>query len=377
MNINNHFLSLVDFLAFTQGILLGILLIVRSKKNRPSSLLGWFLICYSGDLVDTILLDTHLIADFPNLMFLPLNFYFLTLPLLYLYTKSLIGEVSVKRYFWLFLPGLVEFLIFLKLFLLPVERKLNLIISDNFNVALGTYQLASFVFSICCAILIIRLIDRHQKLLAGYYANLEKKRLVWVKVVAQAIIVFYSTWILFYYLDGTNIQHYLTPALSIGNVVFIFWVGISGLLQTRVEPYIEKQSPPVTGLPEETDEDLIDREKERALFMSFRQMVEQEKLYKNADLTLPVLAEKFEVSRWTLSRMINQYGDVNFSRFINEYRVREAVKILCDDNYNHLNMLGIAYEVGFSSKATFFAVFKQITNTSPGNFKKNCNKRNS
>ncbi len=371
MNIGENLFSLIDFEALIQGVLLGIILIIRNNKYRPTALLGLFLIGYTGDLLDVILRDTYLIADYPEFIFLPFNFYFLAPPLLYLYAKRLMRDVDLKKHFWLLMPGLVEFLIFLFLFFLPVEKKVQLAMSDEVDKLIESYQFVSLVYGILFAFMTIRLIKEHQVKVLDYYSNTETKRLRWLKGVAMVIVVFYACWILFFFLEGTGLQETVRGILSIANVVFIFWVGFAGLLQTKMEPDFDKTEPAIADSLEE-DEDLATEERNKQMFLHFRKRVEQEKLYKKADLTLPALAEIFEVSRWTLSRMINQYGGVNFSRFINEYRVKEAEKILCDENYNHLNMLGIAGEVGFSSKATFFAVFKQINGVSPGNFKKNC-----
>ena len=69
-----------------------------------------------------------------------------------------------------------------------------------------------------------------------------------------------------------------------------------------------------------------------------------------------------------------QTNELNFSQEVVESHSfdekKDAKKKLIDPKFEHLNMLGIAYEVGFNSKATFFAVFKKMAGISPGAYKK-------
>ena len=51
------------------------------------------------------------------------------------------------------------------------------------------------------------------------------------------------------------------------------------------------------------------------------------------------------------------------------YRVEEAKKKLLDPAFKHLSVLGIAEEVGFSSKSSFNSVFKKHTGTTPSEFR--------
>ena len=71
-----------------------------------------------------------------------------------------------------------------------------------------------------------------------------------------------------------------------------------------------------------------------------------------------------------MTLVIFDLSSYNFNQFINKYRVEAAQSMLCDPNFDHLNMLGIAHEVGFNSKATFFSAFKKIAGVSPGVYKK-------
>ncbi|MEM1124876.1 MAG: AraC family transcriptional regulator [Bacteroidota bacterium] len=98
--------------------------------------------------------------------------------------------------------------------------------------------------------------------------------------------------------------------------------------------------------------------------------MEQSKIYLNDQLTLSELAKGLSLHPNQLSRIINLAFQKNFNEFVNYYRVEAAKEKLVDPNLSHLSILGIAYECGFRSKATFNRAFKSATNLSPNNWKK-------
>ena len=62
---------------------------------------------------------------------------------------------------------------------------------------------------------------------------------------------------------------------------------------------------------------------------------------------------------------------MNFNDFINHYRI-EAVKVkLREGEHQQTTLLGIAFDSGFNSKATFNRAFKKSTGTTPKNFIEN------
>lgn len=91
--------------------------------------------------------------------------------------------------------------------------------------------------------------------------------------------------------------------------------------------------------------------------------------YQDPELSLSSLAEKLEMSPHELSRIINTVLKKSFNDFVNEYRVAGVVQKMQDPAYNHITLLGIAFESGFNSKTTFNRTFKQITGKSPAEYK--------
>lgn len=99
-----------------------------------------------------------------------------------------------------------------------------------------------------------------------------------------------------------------------------------------------------------------------------RQLMQEEKCYKNPDLKLRDMARQLEVSPHTLSQYLNDNLGKSFSDFINEYRVKAACQLIQTEH--NLTVEGIGIEVGFRSKSSFYTAFKKQQGTTPNQFAK-------
>jgi AraC-like DNA-binding protein len=98
------------------------------------------------------------------------------------------------------------------------------------------------------------------------------------------------------------------------------------------------------------------------------QAVVGEKAFQDAELSLPDLARQLKTNVSVLSKAINQGFGMNFNDFINYYRVQELIGKLKNNEHKRQTLLGIAYDCGFNSKATFNRAFKKVTAVSPKDF---------
>lgn len=361
--INYNITSLVDFLGLVQGVFLGVYLMIENKKNRPTLLLGAFLIVFSFELLETILTDSKIIDQYPSLLFLPLNFYYLTMPLFYLYVRHITDtKFSKKDTFIITLPGIIEFLCMTILFLLPATTKVGLEDNILFQLPFIIFIVLSFPYSVYYVIKTIRHINRHNKSVNEYYSNTDGKRLNWAKKVAYFMLVFSFLWIIEIFQEEKFFEDYTYPILSSINVIFIFWIGISGLKQSKISVAKSEMELPL-------EENTISKETASVESKQLIALMETDKLYKESDLSLSDVAKAIGIPQRNLSQLIKQHTNKNFNQFVNYYRVEEAKRLLKDPNYDNLNMLGIAFESGFSSKATFYAVFKQFAGKTPNAYK--------
>jgi len=99
-------------------------------------------------------------------------------------------------------------------------------------------------------------------------------------------------------------------------------------------------------------------------------LMEQEKAFLDADLTLNKLAQQLNVHYNHLSQIINERLKRSFNDFINSYRIEEAKKKLENPEENKKTILEIAYETGFYSKSVFNTAFKKFTGMTPSEYRK-------
>jgi AraC-like DNA-binding protein len=111
-----------------------------------------------------------------------------------------------------------------------------------------------------------------------------------------------------------------------------------------------------------------------ALMEAVELLMKKEKLYKDSGITLSSVAEKLEVSRNYVSNAINHCTGKNFNTYINEYRVKEAIRILSEDLLKRRSIDDVAIEAGFNDRHTFSRTFKKITGLSPTSFRNSLNR---
>lgn len=104
-----------------------------------------------------------------------------------------------------------------------------------------------------------------------------------------------------------------------------------------------------------------------ALKARVHQLVLEQKVYLEADLTLAKMASLLKVSPHQLSEYLNGHEGKKFSDFINQFRIDDAIKKL-RENPVRPNMLNVAYSVGFESKTNFYRTFTKFTGKNPTQF---------
>ena len=99
-------------------------------------------------------------------------------------------------------------------------------------------------------------------------------------------------------------------------------------------------------------------------------LMEVDKIYRDSDLSLQILAKKISIKPYLLSQIINERLKRNFYDYINSYRIEEAKQILVRPGRVKLNIVLLADEVGFKTRAAFYKTFKKNTNKTPKQFKR-------
>ena len=107
----------------------------------------------------------------------------------------------------------------------------------------------------------------------------------------------------------------------------------------------------------------LTKEEADTYYQKLKELVEKDKLYLDAELSLTKLSKLIGISTKELSQVINQIENSNYSQYIMIHRVEEVKKRLKKPKYDNYKISAIAFESGFNSVSSFNNAFKKITNT--------------
>lgn len=112
----------------------------------------------------------------------------------------------------------------------------------------------------------------------------------------------------------------------------------------------------------------LDVDSQQALANELSRYMEQSHTFKNADLSLRMLAQELNCSAHHLSEVLNQHIGQNFYEYINQQRIEYfKQRLTCDPKGK---ILELAFECGFSTKSTFNIAFKKYMGFTPSQFRK-------
>jgi len=99
-----------------------------------------------------------------------------------------------------------------------------------------------------------------------------------------------------------------------------------------------------------------------------QKLFNETQLYKEPQFKLNDLAVAIDETPHNLSKFLNDNLEKNFSNYINEFRVLEAIEMIKNNHEYTLEAIGL--ECGFKSNSSFYSAFKKLTNRTPAQFKK-------
>lgn len=99
-------------------------------------------------------------------------------------------------------------------------------------------------------------------------------------------------------------------------------------------------------------------------------VMQEEKLYLDDALSLPVLAKNLSVSQHHLSQALNVSMNRSFFEYIAELRIEEAKKLLSQKDAGNKTIEEISFAVGYNSKSAFNTAFKKLTGLTPAQYRK-------
>jgi len=311
-------------------------------------------------------IDIRLGTYFPHWSWLPLQFSLALGPFIYFYVLKLTCQEYKFRWKDLlhFMPLLLQ------------QGVLVVAIRESITTGVATYNtiifqqmspilyLLAFISVIAYLYWSFRLIEHfYQRLKFNNVSDRYRYELQWLRRLLIGFGLVWLLWIPFtavdYYYDYRQLSIHAYYTLYLFLVIIMIRIAAKALF--RPELAVPATAVPILKLPSPA------ALKQKGAWL--KKAMETNRFYQDAELTLSSLAEKLEMQPKELSRIVNTGLKKNFNDFINEYRVRDAILKMQDPAFDHITLLGIAFDAGFNSKSTFNRIFKQMTGKSPVEYK--------
>ncbi|MBP0112424.1 helix-turn-helix domain-containing protein [Bradyrhizobium vignae] len=114
-----------------------------------------------------------------------------------------------------------------------------------------------------------------------------------------------------------------------------------------------------------------DESADQKLIDALMRLMADERVYRQENITIGVLATRLKIPEYRLRRLINQrLGYRNFNVFLNNHRIEEAKAALADPAQAEVPIITIAMDAGFQSLGPFNRAFKAVTGVTPTEYRR-------
>jgi len=367
------FLDLLLIAIFSQGFFFLIAIQLLPNKNREANRTLTVVLL----IANIMLLGRVVIYHYHSPVILRLGVIldgtiYLFGPFLYCYIRRLtIKETFTYTLNWKhFIPLMVyTFYLFWTLSKSTTELK-ELGRSGALSIVFLIIELAgilSLAFYLIRSYRILQVFNKHQKSQISYDQHIAK----YLFSILIALSIFLFIWI-FSFINAYFFYRYFKyvsyDMMWISVSLLMYFIGFFSLTQ----PHIFRMSIKKEIIKEQAKDRLKKGEIEELQIKLKRELL-QNKIYLKPDLNLIYLAEKLETTPNNLSWFLNRIYKKSFYEFINEYRVKDFVERVGENQHQKHTLFSIALEVGFNTKSTFNKSFKSVMNDTPSNYIKRLN----
>lgn len=321
-----------SFLAF----FLGLLIISKKRKKNYDYILCIWLFFISLHIAIFYLEGIEI--SIPSWFIINAAFPLLQGVLLYLYTGLLLQTIRIKPILALhFLPFLI-FAIGISIF--GEELKSPLIVS--MIVSGSTYITLTF------------------RMLGGF-ETFFKRNNHWLKILTSGLgviwMIFVVIAILNHLFDYAHLKHeYIFLSVN----VFVFAIGYFGLKEGHI-----LREPTTKGMYSSSPLSNNDFAKIKIIL---DELTQEKKFFLDPNLKISDLALQIGIPTHHLSQYFNSSLEITYYDYINCFRIDELKRRIVRNELTTLSILGLAYDCGFNSKATFNRAFKKQSGQTPSEY---------
>lgn len=372
-----EFFTHITFFATAQGLFLSCVLFLLKRGNRlANGLLAGLVLLYSLWMAEFAAYFTRYLYEVPHLMFVTVGFPLLFGPLLLFYVQTLQGQRKSihPKDGWQFVPFVIHTLYYFPFFLQSSEAKRmglqqlqNIEVPPSFSESFFINEGVKFLHLLVYLVIVYRAYRPFGG--PGLSPVLSTLRNRWLKQLLLALGFF----LLFdlSHLLSISLFHYdylfgMAKAVLLSGTFAIYYLGYSTIRQPEITTGVFEEKRPKKSYQKSS----LKPSQARQYVDQLLDKMETERLYLQEDLKLNHLAAQLDISTHHLSQVLNEHLGKSFSDFINTYRVKHAQKLLMDPERSQHTILSIAFDSGFSNKASFNSAFKKHAGQTPSAFRK-------
>ena len=187
------------------------------------------------------------------------------------------------------------------------------------------------------------LINTYRDKAEQYYSDMQDTGTRSVLMLNTILVITTLSSIVLSVLGKDFFKHEIT-GLALASFIFsttLFLIGWLGYKQKSVNPNFEK---PTNSMDPAESLSLV---KQRFLLEGIAKLFDSEKIYLNPNLTIQDIAMSVGTNRTYVSAIINQSFNLNFCRFVNEYRIASLEKMILE--HSDYSYTELAEKNGFGS----------------------------
>lgn len=294
-----------------------------------------------------------------ELTFLPVSITLAVGPLLYFHVHALVGGRWPQRWRLHLAPPAAQFALLTGSFLLPPAIKQRWVetMGETDNIVIGAGTLIGLAaYGWAC----LTLLARYRRFLAGSRSDDHRFASRWLSRLIGAMLVLLPIWAAYLIADRVaGLGYRGLMGLYVAIAAFGVFLAIEGWRHA---------SRPFPLMVEPTPEPVTPPRDWRALGEGWAAQVRAEGWAADPALSLALLARRLGTNTGHLSRALNEGLGQNFSAFVNGLRCEAVAAEIREGRRDDL--LDLALEAGFSSKASFNRAFVQRYGMAPSAYRR-------
>ncbi|MFK7972752.1 MAG: helix-turn-helix domain-containing protein [Bacteroidia bacterium] len=180
-----------------------------------------------------------------------------------------------------------------------------------------------------------------------------------LKFFTRALLAVLTCFAIAYLIIRGNYHAYFEYSLIALFCMMIFWLLFKIMKAVEVKAFVGNvKMAPVSG----------DSNSYPQAARNLATVMQNEKPYLNAKLSLSSLAAMVDMSENDLSQLLNKHHRKNYYEFVNEYRVMHIEGLFEQGMHDQYTIISLAEQSGFNSKATFYKAFREKHGMTPSQY---------